>query len=37
MEHEESENCWCCPTLVYLDDETGVGVWLHKSDEELKQ
>jgi len=29
--------CWCIPTLSYVDEETGCKVWVHKSDEEMKQ
>lgn len=28
-EHQESEECWCCPILIYVDIETGVHQWLH--------
>jgi len=34
-EHEESENCWCYPTLDYVDPYTGVKVWTHKGPDEL--
>lgn len=29
-EHVESKECWCEPTLDYIDPETGNEVWLHK-------
>lgn len=28
-QHEESEDCWCSPTLDYVDPETGVRHWIH--------
>jgi hypothetical protein len=28
-EHEESEDCWCHPTLDYVDPDTGVAVYVH--------
>ncbi len=34
VEHEESEDCWCCPTLSYRDPETGIGVWVHNEKED---
>lgn len=36
-EHVESEACWCEPVLSYEDPETGVQVWVHKSNEETNQ
>lgn len=38
-EHIEDDNgsCWCNPELSYVDEFTGVKVWVHKSDEELTQ
>jgi len=36
-EHEESKDCWCNPTLYYVDPETGVECWSHKSEEEMNQ
>jgi len=29
MKHEESKDCWCEPTLDYVDEITGVEVWVH--------
>jgi hypothetical protein len=34
---ESDGKCWCNPTLHYIDPETGVKVWVHKSDEETTQ
>lgn len=34
MEHEDSEDCWCCPTLEYVDPVTGIGVWVHHEKDE---
>jgi hypothetical protein len=28
-EHVESKDCWCHPTLDYVDPETGCEVWIH--------
>ena len=28
--HICSENCWCEPELVYLDDETGNKLFVHR-------
>lgn len=38
-EHIEDDNglCWCNPTLSYVDEITGIKVWVHKSEEEMKQ
>lgn len=30
MEHRDSADCWCGPTLDYVDPETGVSVYVHK-------
>lgn len=27
--HQESDKCWCGPTLDYVDPETGAEVWVH--------
>lgn len=27
--HRESSDCWCGPTLNYVDPETGVEHWIH--------
>jgi len=27
--HQESEHCWCHPTLNYTNPETGVQHWVH--------
>lgn len=38
MEHVESSDCWCEPTLIQsIDDEHDCQVWLHKGHEELEQ
>jgi len=38
MEHVESKDCWCEPTLVQaIDDEHDKEVWAHKGYEELDQ
>lgn len=34
---ESDGECWCEPTLSYVDEETGGKVWVHKSPEELNQ
>ncbi len=36
-EHVESPECWCMPTLYYVDKDTGQRCYSHKSDEELNQ
>ena len=28
--HFSTKNCWCCPTLDYVDPDTGNGVYVHK-------
>lgn len=28
-EHETSADCWCHPTLDYINAETGVKHWIH--------
>lgn len=38
MEHVESKDCWCEPTLIQaIDDEHDKEVWAHKGYEELDQ
>jgi len=38
MEHIESPDCWCEPTLIQaIDDEHDCEVWAHKGHEELNQ
>ena len=32
---ESDGECWCHPTLSYVDPNTGVKVWVHKGPEEL--
>jgi hypothetical protein len=29
-EHSTSKHCWCQPVLDYVDQETGVQVWVHQ-------
>lgn len=35
-EHHECKDCWCNPTLSYVDEETKREVWVHKGYEELE-
>lgn len=28
-EHRQSQDCWCSPTLDFVDPETGNSVWVH--------
>lgn len=38
LEHEESPDCWCGPTLIQaIDNEHDCEVWSHKGYEELNQ
>jgi hypothetical protein len=38
LEHLESPDCWCEPTLIQaIDDEHDCEVWSHKGHEELNQ
>ena len=38
LEHIESKDCWCEPTLIQaIDDEHDCEVWSHKGHEELNQ
>lgn len=38
IEHIESKNCWCEPTLIQdIDDEHDKQVWSHKGYEEVNQ
>lgn len=38
IEHIESKDCWCEPTLTQdIDNEHDVQVWTHKGYEELNQ
>jgi len=30
MKHIESKDCWCSPTLDYIDPKTGYEVWVHQ-------
>ena len=29
MQHKPSKNCWCEPEKVFVDPETGNGVYVH--------
>lgn len=35
LDHEDSEHCWCCPTLtgIEIDMETGdkIDIWVHNA------
>lgn len=27
--HFTTKNCWCCPSLKYVDSDTGNKLWVH--------
>ena len=34
LNHEDSADCWCNPTLAHMDRDTMACVWVHRTKDE---